>query len=103
MVELCEGHRKLRHLFLFNDVMACAKYKSTGRGKITFELKWYVLQTFFFSKIIIDGQNLNYFCHFRYVHLNDLIILEETGNEPKEVSPPNLLSLKSQVRIFKPF
>ncbi|KAK6629842.1 hypothetical protein RUM43_003662 [Polyplax serrata] len=67
MVELCEGHRKLRHLFLFNDVMACAKYKSTGRGKIT------------------------------YVHLNDLIILEETGNEPKEISPPNLLSLKSQV------
>lgn len=36
---------------------------------------------------------------FRYVHLNDLIIHEETGNEPKEVNPPNLLSLKSQVRV----
>lgn len=71
MVELVEGHRKLRHLFLFNDVMACAKYKSTGRGKIAFELKW-------------------------YVHLNDLIITEETGTEPKEISPLNLLSLKSQ-------
>lgn len=27
IVELSEGHRKLRHLFLFNDVLVCAKYK----------------------------------------------------------------------------
>lgn len=27
MVELHEGTRKLRHLFLFNDVLVCAKYK----------------------------------------------------------------------------
>lgn len=27
IVELADGHRKLRHLFLFNDVIACAKYK----------------------------------------------------------------------------
>ncbi|KAB7505049.1 Active breakpoint cluster region-related protein, partial [Armadillidium nasatum] len=27
IVELVEGHRKLRHLFLFNDVIVCAKYK----------------------------------------------------------------------------
>lgn len=27
IVELSDGHRKLRHLFLFNDVIACAKYK----------------------------------------------------------------------------
>lgn len=27
IVEFADGHRKLRHLFLFNDVIACAKYK----------------------------------------------------------------------------
>lgn len=27
IVELCDNHRKLRHLFLFNDVIVCAKYK----------------------------------------------------------------------------
>jgi len=27
IVELSEGHRKLRHIFLFNDVFVCAKYK----------------------------------------------------------------------------
>lgn len=27
IVELHDGQRKLRHLFLFNDVIACAKYK----------------------------------------------------------------------------
>lgn len=30
IVELVEGHRKLRHLFLFNDVIVCAKYKVSG-------------------------------------------------------------------------
>ena len=42
-VELSEGSRKLRHLFLFNDVLVCAKYKASGRGeKFTFQLKWYI-------------------------------------------------------------
>ena len=27
IVEMVDNHRKLRHLFLFNDVMVCAKYK----------------------------------------------------------------------------
>ncbi|XP_037932006.1 myosin-M heavy chain-like, partial [Teleopsis dalmanni] len=34
IVELVDGHRKLRHLFLFNDVIACAKYKASGRDRI---------------------------------------------------------------------
>ena len=57
IVELYEGQRKLRHLFLFNDVMVCAKYKASGGGshpptggvavgrhqeKFTFQLKWYI-------------------------------------------------------------
>ena len=42
-VELSDGNRKLRHLFLFNDVLVCAKYKASGRGeKFTFQLKWYI-------------------------------------------------------------
>ncbi|XP_037093395.1 active breakpoint cluster region-related protein-like isoform X3 [Pollicipes pollicipes] len=41
IVEMCDSHRKLRHLFLFNDVMVCAKYKASGRNdKFTFEVKW---------------------------------------------------------------
>ena len=57
IVELSEGQRKLRHLFLFNDVLVCAKYKASGSGnhpptggvavgrhqeKFTFQLKWYI-------------------------------------------------------------
>lgn len=42
IVELSEGHRKLRHLFLFNDVVVCAKYKPSARQKFTFEIKWYI-------------------------------------------------------------
>ena len=42
-VELTDGARKLRHLFLFNDVLVCAKYKASSRGeKFTFQLKWYI-------------------------------------------------------------
>jgi hypothetical protein len=33
----------LRHLFLFNDVLVCAKYKAANRGeKFTFQLKWHI-------------------------------------------------------------
>ncbi|XP_068154512.1 active breakpoint cluster region-related protein isoform X2 [Drosophila tropicalis] len=42
IVELVDGHRKLRHLFLFNDVIACAKYKALGRDRIDYELKWFI-------------------------------------------------------------
>ena len=43
IVELSEGQRKLRHLFLFNDVLVSAKYKASGKNeKFTFQLKWYI-------------------------------------------------------------
>ncbi len=44
VVELADGARKLRHLFLFNDVLVCAKYKSSARRaeKFTFQIKWYI-------------------------------------------------------------
>ncbi|KDR23111.1 Breakpoint cluster region protein [Zootermopsis nevadensis] len=71
IVELSDGHRKLRHLFLFNDVIACAKYKASGRDKFTFELKW-------------------------YIPLSEIVIFEEPAVEPRENSPANIVTLKSQ-------
>lgn len=32
LVEVSEGSRKLRHVFLFTDVLLCAKLKKTGVG-----------------------------------------------------------------------
>lgn len=71
IVELADGHRKLRHLFLFNDVIACAKYKASGRDRFEFELKW-------------------------FIPLQDICVLEESSFDPKENSPVNILQLKSQ-------
>ncbi|XP_058443873.1 active breakpoint cluster region-related protein isoform X2 [Malaya genurostris] len=73
IVELADGHRKLRHLFLFNDVIACAKYKAAGRDRngFEFELKW-------------------------FIPLRDIVICEESVNDPKETSPINIVHLKSQ-------
>ncbi|CAH1185275.1 unnamed protein product [Phyllotreta striolata] len=72
IVEFVDGHRKLRHLFLFNDVIACAKYKTAGRTeKYTFELKW-------------------------FIPVEDILTLEETTANLHEVSQSNIVSLKSQ-------
>lgn len=68
VVELSDGHRKLRHLFLFNDVIACAKYKASGRDKFTFELKW-------------------------YVPVAEATVTED-GIEPREASPANVVALR---------
>lgn len=68
VVELSDGHRKLRHLFLFNDVIACAKYKASGRDKFTFELKW-------------------------YVPVAEVLVTED-GVEPRENSPANVVALR---------
>ncbi|KAG5885216.1 hypothetical protein JTB14_012238 [Gonioctena quinquepunctata] len=72
IVEFVDGHRKLRHLFLFNDVIACAKYKTAGRNeKYTFELKW-------------------------FIPVEDIIMLEETTANLHEIPPSNIVALKSQ-------
>ncbi|XP_037026256.1 active breakpoint cluster region-related protein isoform X2 [Bradysia coprophila] len=79
IVELAEGNRKLRHLFLFNDVIACAKYKSSGRDRFEYELKWFIA-------------------------LKDIIpvfLYEEAAVDPKENSPVNILHLKSQACIVR--
>lgn len=71
IVELSDGHRKLRHLFLFNDVIACAKYKASGRDRFEFELKW-------------------------FIPLQDINVFEDIEAEPKETNLINLIQLKSQ-------
>ncbi|XP_031427405.1 active breakpoint cluster region-related protein isoform X3 [Clupea harengus] len=43
LVEVSEGSRKLRHVFLFTDLMLCAKLKKTPVGKHQqYECKWYI-------------------------------------------------------------
>ncbi|CAG9786811.1 unnamed protein product [Diatraea saccharalis] len=81
IVELADGHRKLRHLFLFNDVIACAKYKASGRDKFTFELKW-------------------------FIPLPDIVVVEEesavgNANDTRETSPANIVALKSQASTVR--
>ncbi|XP_076037677.1 rho GTPase activating protein at 1A [Oratosquilla oratoria] len=78
IVELVDGHRKLRHIFLFNDVFVCAKYKPTNRAeKFTFEVKW-------------------------YISLHDIVVFTDGGPETlRESSPPNLVALKSQASTVR--
>ncbi|XP_016147280.1 breakpoint cluster region protein-like [Sinocyclocheilus grahami] len=43
MVELVEGSRKLRHVFLFTDLLLCAKLKKQTGGKgQQYDCKWYI-------------------------------------------------------------
>lgn len=78
IVELVDGHRKLRHLFLFNDVIACAKYKALGRDRIDYELKW-------------------------YIPLKDVQVYEESdaSADLKESSPANISQVKRNLRSVR--
>uniref|UniRef100_A0A8C6HJF7 BCR activator of RhoGEF and GTPase n=1 Tax=Mus spicilegus TaxID=10103 RepID=A0A8C6HJF7_MUSSI len=43
MVELVEGARKLRHIFLFTDLLLCTKLKKQSGGKTQqYDCKWYI-------------------------------------------------------------
>ncbi|KAM6969788.1 active breakpoint cluster region-related protein isoform 1-T1 [Aplochiton taeniatus] len=43
LVEVSEGSRKLRHVFLFTDLLLCAKMKKTSVGRHQqYECKWYM-------------------------------------------------------------
>uniref|UniRef100_A0A8C4R5A6 BCR activator of RhoGEF and GTPase n=1 Tax=Eptatretus burgeri TaxID=7764 RepID=A0A8C4R5A6_EPTBU len=43
LVELAEGTRKLRHVFLFTDLLLCAKLKKQAPGKPQqYDCKWYI-------------------------------------------------------------
>ncbi|OQR80204.1 active breakpoint cluster region-related protein-like [Tropilaelaps mercedesae] len=76
MVQL-EGHRKLRHLFLFNDVLVCAKCKTNGRTRYL-EVKW-------------------------FLPLNEVTLLDPEGEaEPiREQHPANVCQLRSRANSIR--
>lgn len=98
IVELADGHRKLRHLFLFNDVIACAKYKASGRDRFEFELKWFInLKDIFIpSDDYVLGRSPS-----TSSAVNPLANLGGSSVEAKEHNPVNLLSLKSQASTVR--
>lgn len=111
IVELADGHRKLRHLFLFNDVIACAKYKASGRDRFEFELKWFIgLKDIFIptddSALNTSGNGDNYAPSASNM-LSGIapsssgILVGNGGAEAKENNPVNILSLKSQASTVR--
>lgn len=101
IVELADGHRKLRHLFLFNDVIACAKYKASGRDRFEFELKWFISlkDVFVPPDDGASGHNTLALSGSSLITLTAGTI--PTGNDAKETNPVNLLSLKSQASTVR--
>ncbi|XP_055304144.1 active breakpoint cluster region-related protein isoform X2 [Sitodiplosis mosellana] len=91
IVELVDGHRKLRHLFLFNDVIACAKYKASGRDRFEFELKWFIS----LKDIFIPSDD------FVLRSPSASTINNPLGIDAKENNPSNLLSLKTQASAVR--
>lgn len=96
IVELADGHRKLRHLFLFNDVIACAKYKASGRDRFEFELKWFIsLKDIFIpSDDFVLGRSPS-------ATSTASVLTNAAGIEAKEHNPVNLLSVKSQASTVR--
>lgn len=96
IVELADGHRKLRHLFLFNDVIACAKYKASGRDRFEFEPKWFIsLKDIFIpSDDFVLGRSPS-------ATSAASVMTNASGIEAKEHNPVNLLTLKSQASTVR--
>lgn len=99
IVELADGHRKLRHLFLFNDVIACAKYKASGRDRFEFELKWFISLKDIF--IPADETSLGLNTMAAGYGATGSPVAMSAANEVKETNPVNLLSLKSQASTVR--
>lgn len=114
IVELADGHRKLRHLFLFNDVIACAKYKASGRDRFEFELKWFIsLKDIFIptdeSMLNSSGSGGASTCGAGSVSsASNMLSLAQSSSgtmlasgEAKENNPVNILSLRSQASTVR--
>lgn len=91
IVELADGHRKLRHLFLFNDVIACAKYKASRGDRFEFDLKWFIS----LKDIFIPSDD------FVLRSPSASTITNPLGIEAKENNPSNLLLLKTQASAVR--
>lgn len=120
IVELADGHRKLRHLFLFNDVIACAKYKASGRDRFEFELKWFIsLKDIFIptDESMLNssgsagnssggGGSMGTSCVPSASNMLSLAqsssgTILSSGGEAKENNPVNILSLRSQASTVR--
>lgn len=91
IVELADGHRKLRHLFLFNDVIACAKYKASRGDRFEFDLKWFIS----LKDIFIPSDD------FVLRSPSASTITNPLGIDTKENNPSNLLLLKTQASAVR--
>lgn len=96
IVELADGHRKLRHLFLFNDVIACAKYKASGRDRFEFEPKWFIN----LKDILIPSDDFE-LGRSPSASSAASVMTNASGTEAKEHNPVNLLTLKSQASTVR--
>ncbi|XP_067556209.1 breakpoint cluster region protein isoform X1 [Pseudorca crassidens] len=57
MVELVEGARKLRHVFLFTDLLLCTKLKKQSGGKTQqYDCKWYIPLTDLSFQTVDDAE-----------------------------------------------
>uniref|UniRef100_A0A8C6AV53 BCR activator of RhoGEF and GTPase n=1 Tax=Monodon monoceros TaxID=40151 RepID=A0A8C6AV53_MONMO len=57
MVELVEGARKLRHVFLFTDLLLCTKLKKQSGGKTQqYDCKWYIPLTDLSFQTVDDSE-----------------------------------------------
>lgn len=86
-VEFC-GKRKLRHLFLFNDVIVCAKYQASSKQKFTFDVKWYLTLN---GVSIIDLDDMNKQIKYDKDLIENCILDTRT----------NLMILRSQMQQLK--
>ncbi|XP_062141349.1 active breakpoint cluster region-related protein isoform X1 [Drosophila sulfurigaster albostrigata] len=110
IVELVDGHRKLRHLFLFNDVIACAKYKALGRDRIDYELKWFIplkdVNAYEESDLVADLKESSP-ANISQVKRNlrsvrDQLILESNGVRTGDKYRRKLADLESQLVLATP-
>ncbi|XP_070618570.1 breakpoint cluster region protein [Erythrolamprus reginae] len=59
MVELVEGSRKLRHVFLFTDLFLCAKLKKQMGGKSQqYDCKWYIPLSDLSFQMVDDSETM---------------------------------------------
>ncbi|XP_063171922.1 breakpoint cluster region protein [Candoia aspera] len=59
MVELVEGSRKLRHVFLFTDLFLCAKLKKQIGGKSQqYDCKWYIPLSDLSFQMVDDSETM---------------------------------------------
>ncbi|XP_063066303.1 breakpoint cluster region protein isoform X3 [Engraulis encrasicolus] len=87
MVELVEGQRKLRHVFLFTDLLLCAKLKKQIGGKSQqYDSKWYIP----LSELSFQGPEEA-----------EVVPIPQVADEDLEAMKIKISSLKSEIQREK--